>query len=151
MAELELMDFFKIMIMVQLFYAFAMTGAAYVMPDGTFYQLERWSQITDEISLQGTSEQIQNSMESQTQIPVIDAGALVFYSGNILLDLLLNFAFAVPQMFGMLITGITILLPGINAGLSTVVQLFVSVAFIVLYFLGLMQLIMGIRSGGRVA
>ena len=62
------------------------------------------------------------------------------------LDLLLNFAFAIPEMIGMLINGIQRLL-NIDGYLFAAVELFFSVLMVALYFIGIVQLLGGMRSG----
>ena len=143
---MKIIDLFKLMMIVQLFYAFAITGISYALPDNSKNYVTSFSDITETLNLEGMSSDIQDSVETQTNIPVIELGALVFYSGNILIDLLLNFAFAIPQMIGMLINGILFLI-NVDSFIFALVQLFASVVIMVIYFLGLIQLITGIRSG----
>lgn len=142
----NIMNLFKIVMLVQLFYAFAITLVAYGLPVEARVYSTAYSDLANEISLESVGAEIETSLQSQTDIPIIELGALVFYSGNILLDLLLNFAFAIPQMIGMLINGIMTLL-SVDSYIFAVVQLFFSVVIMVMYFLGIMELITGLRSG----
>lgn len=137
---------FKVVILIMLFYSFGITIFAYTIPTEALPYVSSFSDITDEISLQSVSEEVQDSVQKQTNIPVIEIGALVFYSGNILIDLILNFAYAIPQMIGLLINGILLLL-NIDSYIFAVVELFAAVVVSVLYFIGIIQLLMGIRSG----
>lgn len=143
---METMQLFKTILIVQLFFSFAITGIVYYIPDDAKNMVSSFSDVASDIDLDSVGNEVQDALERQTNIPVIDVGALVFYSGNILLDLLLNFAFAIPQMFGLIIYGLTriISLPVYMVGL---VELFTGVTIIALYFVSLMQLITGIRSG----
>lgn len=149
----DMMQLFRTVILVQLFYAFAITGLVYVLDvadtdvggDAVSYATG-FSDIADELSLTSVSEDVQGSIQQQTNIPVVELGALVFYSGNILIDLLLNFAFAIPQMMTMLVQGLLMLF-NFDTYIWVLVQLFLSVVVIVLYFIGLMQLLIGVRSG----
>lgn len=144
---MNIMDLFKAVIIIQLFYSFAITGLTHALPADSLDYVTGFSDITDSINLETVSEDVQESIQRQTDIPVIEMGALVFYSGNILIDLMLNFAFAVPEMIGMLVNGIMILFLGIDSYLFAIVQLFASVVIIVVYFISLMQLLTSIRSG----
>lgn len=137
---------FKVIVTIQLFYAFAITGLSYAMPSDSLNYVTGFSDITESISLQSVSTDVQDSLEQQTNIPVIELGALVFYSGNILIDLLLNFAFAVPQMLGMLVNGIMLLF-NVDSYIFALVELFSAVIFGVGYIIGLIQLLVGVRSG----
>lgn len=137
--------FFVAVILVQLFYSFAITLLAYALPASAIHYVTGFSELSGgDLGSVGSS--VQASLDRQTNIPVIEIGALVFYSGNILLDLLLNFAFAIPQMLGMLVNGIMLLL-NVDSYIFAVVQLFASVVVTVMYFIGLMNLLVSIRSG----
>jgi len=142
----ELMDSFKVIIIVMLFYSFAITTLAYVIPDGAKDYVKIYSDVAETISLNGTAAKVQDSITRQTNLPIIELGAMVFYSGNIVIDLMLNFAFAIPQMLGMFINGIFTLI-NLDSYLFAIVQLFASVAVLVWYFISLIQLLTGIRSG----
>lgn len=140
------MKLFTSIVIVQLFYSFVITGMAYSIPDDAKQYVTGFSDITDELSLESVGADIQEGVESQTSIPVIELGALIFYSGNILIDLLLNFAFAIPEMIGMLINGLMMLF-SIDSVLFALVQLFATATITVVYLIGILQLIAGIRSG----
>lgn len=142
----NIMNLFIGILTVQLFYAFAITAVTYNLPDDTLDYVTSFSDISEEISLESVGEQVQESVEQQTNIPVVELGALVFYSGNILIDLILNFAFAIPEMIALLITSFSVVFP-MAASLAVLVQLFISTMFIVFYFIGIIQLLTGIRSG----
>jgi len=140
------MSLFKIMIVVNLFFAVAITLVAYAIPASARNYVEPFSEMSDKISLNDTTTKVQSSIQRQTNIPVIELGALVFYSGNIIIDLLLNFAFALPEMVGLVISGLGLLI-NLDTFIVASVQLFISALMIVLYFIGLIQLLTGIRSG----
>lgn len=141
-----MMNLFKTIILVQLFYAFAITMFTYSLPAESLNYVTGFSDITNSIDLETTSQQVQESITDQTNIPVVEIGALIFFSGNIIIDLLLNFAFAIPEMLGMLINGLMILI-NVDSDLFAIVQLFASVVVTVLYFIGIIQLLTSIRSG----
>lgn len=142
----NIMDFFKVMIIVQLFFAVSITILTQTLPADSLNYVTSFSDIAEDVSLEGTSAQVEDSLSRQTNIPVIEIGALVFYSGNILIDLLFNFAFAVPEMVHLVIAGILFLF-NVDNGIFLQVQLFSTVAIMVLYFIGVIQLLTGIRSG----
>ena len=85
------MDVFKGIIIIQLFYAVAISLIAHAMPAGALDYVTGFSDAGTQIDVEGVASDVQSSLESQTDIPVIELGALVFYSGNILIDLLINF------------------------------------------------------------
>jgi len=145
----NMMDWFKAIIIVMLFYSFAITLLTYALPEQAKPFINPFSDVANEIDLESTSSQIRGSVEAQTNIPVVELGALVFYSGNILVDLLLNFAFAIPQMIGLIINGVMLML-NVDSYVFAVVEIFSAVIITVLYFIGLIQLITSVRSGRMV-
>lgn len=144
------MDLFKMVIIIQLFYAFAITLLVYAVPADSLNYVTSFQDLATDIDLETVSTDIQDSVQDQLDIPVVELGALIFYSGNIIIDLLLNFFFAIPQMIGLFINGFMMLF-NVDSYLFAVVELFSGVIVTVLYFIGLIQLLGNIRSGGRIA
>lgn len=146
MGSSNIMDYFKIMILVQILFSFGITGFTYSLPSDTLDYVTGFSDVSGKIDLNSVSGELEGSLSSQKNIPIIEIGALVFYSGNILIDLLVNFMFAIPEMIGLVINGVCIML-NVDSYIFALVQIFASVAISVAYILGLIQLITGIRSG----
>ena len=111
------------------------------------YAVTGFSSITDTINLETVNTRVQSSVDSQIDIPIIELGALVFYSGNIFIDLILNFAFAIPEMIAILVNGIFLLF-SLDSQVWAVVQLFASVAMGVVYLIGVLALLVNVRSRG---
>lgn len=146
MAKDNIISIFKVVLLVQLFFAFAITTIAYAMPSSAKHHIDSWSDLSDRINLTSVSEDVSDGLEQQTNIPILDIGALIFYSGNILIDLILNFAFAIPEMLGLIIFGISRLIE-LDPQIIVIVQSFTSVAVLVMYFLSVIQLLTGLRTG----
>lgn len=144
------MKLFQTVLVIQLFYALAITlttyGLAAAGSDLINAQIDPFSEVTDDLNLETVSGELEDSLTRQTNIPVVELGALVFYSGNILLDLMLNFAFAIPEMIGMLVNGLGLLF-NLDSYIFVVVELFAGILVMAMYFIGLIQLLTGIRSG----
>jgi len=140
----------KSMIIVQLFYAIAITIIAQVMPPDNSQYVTSFQELADEINEQNVASTMQSGLDSTLDIPALDVGALVFYSGNIIIDLLLNFISAIPQMFYLLMTAILYLFQ-INAFLTAQFILFASTIITVLYVIGAISLLSTIRSGRVIA
>lgn len=138
--------YFETLIIMQLFYAFAVTVIVYSMPADTVNYI---SVFQTNVDLEGTSVKIQENLQKQMDIPVVDLGALVFYSGNIFVDLLLNFMTAIPQMFSLLLTGLFTFL-NIDAYIATQLKLFTTTLLTITYVLMLLKFIMQIRSRGTI-
>ena len=140
------MTLFKTMILVQLFFSFSITMITHAIPTSELVYVTSFSSLKNDIDAGDVSQEIQDSLDRQTNIPLIDVGAMVFYSGNIIIDLMLNFFFAVPEMIFLLIDGIARLI-SINVLFQNELQAFASAVIVILYFLGLIQLITGLRAG----
>lgn len=144
------MELFKVTLLMMLFYSVSMNILVYSMPSDTLDYVTGFSDLLGSTDLESVSTTVQESVEQQTNLPVVELGALVFYSGNILIDLILNFAFAIPQMISLIITGLLMIF-SIDAYIINYVQLFATVTVTVFYFIGVIQLLTGIRSGRIIA
>lgn len=140
------MDWFKVIMIVQLFYAVAITIMVHTVPVDMLNYVTGYGDLADRISIAGTMEEFQSSVNSQTNMPLIEVGALVFYTGNILMDLLLNFAFAVPGMISLFLQGFMSIF-GLNIHVGAALQTFIAGVVGIMYLMGIIQLITGIRSG----
>lgn len=141
---------FKSVLWVMLFYSVAINIIIYSLPAGAINYADFFTDTIDESNLNYNSitADVQSGLDQQSNVPLIEVGALVFYSGNILVDLILNFVTAIPQMIGLLINGITSLFGnGIDATVLGLVQGFATAAVTIFYILGLINLTTGIRSG----
>ena len=140
----NIMDGFKVTLLVMAFYSVAITIIAYSLPTDSKDFISTYELVN--FKYQDMGDKMQNSLSKQTNVPIIDLGALVFFSGNILIDLLVNFLYAIPQMIGLLIKIFTTIF-NVDGGLIIIVQTFSSVIITALYVVGLIQLLAGIRSG----
>lgn len=139
------MNLLKGILVVMLFYSFAVTILSYSLPTETLDYLEPFKTKTA-TSLSDTVAEVESSIDRQLNIPVIEIGALVFYSGNIVIDLFLNFIFAVPEMLTILTNGL-ILIVNFPDYLVDTVQTFAFSVFSIFYILAVIQLLLGVRSG----
>lgn len=147
---METMDAFKGILIMSLFYSFSITSIAYYMPPESINHVQMFSNINSQISLDSVSQEVEGSLQRQTNLPLIELGALVFYSGNILIDMLLNFAFALPQMVVMLIAGVLYLFPTIPIFIKSQITIFSTSILMILYMVGIIQLLTNIRATGKV-
>lgn len=144
-----LMTFFTAMVLVQLFYSFSVTSMSYALgTDGEVYGILGYLELdSGNNDLSEISGEIQESLEVQTDIPVVELGSLVFYSGNIIIDLLLNFVFAIPEMITTLFSLLNIFINA-DAFLWTQIQLILFVLVTVSYLISIIGLLTSMRSGG---
>lgn len=141
------MDYFKAILLIQLFFSFCITILAYSLPADSINYVDPFSSVADKINPQNVSNQIESSTRSALKVPVIELGALIFYSGNILIDMMLNFVYAVPEMIGLLLHGFNMLF-NIDTTILNSIQIFISVLCTILYFIGIFTLLTNIRGRG---
>jgi len=137
-------------IILQLFYSFGITllSHAIIGMDPTYSAyLSPYSESAT--SIKNITNQIEGSLSSQMNIPVIDLGALVFYSGNIIVDLMMNFFFAVPSLFTLAINTILNIFP-LDAYLATYFKLFLFSIFSILYFISVLAFLTNLRARGSI-
>jgi hypothetical protein len=142
------LDSLKTVLLVMLFYSFAITVLNYALPGDMHHYMYPFSEMgSGGYGLNETASRIQSNLEKQTRAPVIDLAALSFYSGNILIDLMLNFVFAIPQMISLLLMAFAVLF-NFDAVIISHIQAFTTVAMCVVTFIGLIQGIVSLRSSG---
>ena len=146
MANTSIVDGFKVLIIVMAFYSLCITVVTYAIPTAAQHQILPYSELSNDMDIENVNSEIQDTLTRQTDMSVLEVGALVFYSGNILVDLLLNFVYAVPQMLGLIVHGITTLL-NLDTYLFAYVEGFAFVVMTALYIIGIIQLLTGVRSG----
>lgn len=128
-----------------IFYGTSMTILSYTLPSGMINYIEPF-QSSNSPDISSVASDVQASLDNQLNIPVIDLGAMLFYSGNIIIDLFLNFAFAVPSMLTMLFNGLLFFIHLPN-NVAETVQFCAFTTFSIVYVLSVVSLLVGIRSG----
>jgi len=139
-------NIFKTIILAQLFFAVVMTGYTNIVPTDAIDVIDPFTDLAEKTDAEDINSQVQSNLERQTDLPVVELGALVFFSGNILLDFILNFAFALPAMLQLLINSVLMLI-NVPSQVATVLVTFVGVAVSVLYFISIINFVVGLRSG----
>lgn len=150
MVELSGFNAFKVTLMVMLFYGVSITIIAYTIPSGAASYSQSLTEGVSDSNLDyvSISEEVQSSLTQQKNIPLIDVGSLVFYSGNILLDLFLNFLGAIPQLLIAFINSIlTLFGGGLSAQFMEIILGFGTAAIGIFYVIQIMEIIIGVRSG----
>lgn len=139
-------SYFKVVLTIQLFWSFLFTILLATMPTASLTHLQVFSNQDAQIDISSVSTDIEDSIDDQLNIPLVDTGSLLFYSGNIVIDLMLNFLTAVPSMFTLLLEGLFLIIP-VDAYLQNWIKLFTFALVGVMYMLGLMSFLSSFRSG----
>lgn len=138
--------FFIRAIEVMALYSLMITLLVHSIPseDLTYvYELQGKPAYSD---LDNISSKFQESIGQQRSFGVVEAGALALTSGNILMDLILNFFGAVPSMASIIVNGILIFLNVANP-LKNALLTFVTAIIGIIYIIGIILLVVNIRSG----
>lgn len=121
------------LLIMQIFYGAAVTLIVAVLPlSGA--QMAWFNDPSGVMSFTTTASAIESGLNNTTQIPLLDFGALVFYSSNLLFNLIVNIVFAVPFMLTTFLDIFFYFLP-IDYSLQVIVKLiFIPVVSILYYF-----------------
>lgn len=144
-------DFFKAVIVIQLVFGLGATMIAYSLPSQTYLEISQ--QITPEEmeSIQNISgnftEKIENIRNPPIDLPFVDTAFILFYTGNLVIDAFINSLFAIPSMATVVVTGFGIFFP-IHPEYQTLLSLFVYAFVAVIYIIGIIGVIMNLRSQG---
>jgi len=142
------MDWFGEILIVQLIFAFAITGIVYALPADSVNYVSNF-QTDHNVDLESVSTDMQGSVDQQMNLPLLDLGALVFYSGNILIDLIMRLLFAIPEMVS-IIVGTVFMFIGIDAFIVAQIQLVIWACISAIYMIGIFSFLMNIRSRGSI-
>lgn len=106
------------------------------------YQLQGTPTYKD---LDGFGDKFQSSIEQQRSFGVVEIGALALYSGNILVDLILNFFTALPSMATIIVNGLFMFL-NVAAPIKEAALKFVYLIVGIIYLILIITLLLDIRS-----
>ena len=142
---MEITDLFKASIIVMIFFSVSVNGINYYLPADVRDGLDPYTDVASHMNVTGIDQQLQASLQKQTKIPIVELGAMIFYSGNIFIDLLMNFAFAIPEMLSILVYGILQIL-NVETELVKMIVTFSQISLTAIYVISLIQMVVGIRS-----
>lgn len=136
---------FVFLLIVQMFYAFSITIFVPLIPEAQQNQIVMYTDEQGVISFSTIGTEITGAVGSQSTIPFADIGALIFYSTSLILNLVVNFFTAIPQMVTWLLVGLFEFIPITDSIQINVKMLFTAMITILYYFL-LILFIMGART-----
>jgi hypothetical protein len=143
---MALFDFFVAVVIVSMFWAFAITTIVYSLPIEQRGFVAPFSTATNtDIGAMGQS--ISAGTQQQKNIPQTTAGPLTYFSGIFFIDLMSNFLQAIPQMLTLLIYGLLFFFP-IDVVLKTSVTMTVQIIASAIYGLAILNVIINMFSGG---
>lgn len=141
---------FVYLLITQMFWAFCVTLFVPLIPDVQQQQVIMFTDSQGVISFGTLSSTVQGAVNDQSTIPFLDLGTLIFYSTSILLNLVLNFITAIPQMILLLLVTLFTFLPFTSSLQVSVKEIFL-VMITVLYYLLLIFYITAQRTQSGMA
>lgn len=144
-------DFFKAVIIIQLVFGLGATMIAYSLPEQTYLTISQQVTPEDIESMEDLSGNFTESIEAiqnpPVDLPFVDTAFILFYTGNLVIDAFINSLFAIPSMATVLVKGFTIFFP-IDPTYESLLSLFVYSLIAILYIIGIIGVIMNLRSQG---
>ena len=122
-----------------------MTTFAYTLPEDQIQFVSIYLDNPTAGVLRDISLDVEQNIGNQLSLPVLDTVTLIMFTGNILVDLILNFLTALPSMFILLIEGIALFVP-IEATLLQTFEMLLWVTATVLYLIAITSTIANLRS-----
>lgn len=136
---------FVFILMVQLFWSFGITIFAHTIPIEQQQFVSIYLDNPTGDTLQNIPLEVEDNTRNQLEIPVLDTVTLIMFTGNILMDLILNFLTAIPTMFILLVEGIVTFIP-IEATLLKTLKLLLWVTATILYMIAIVTTLSNLRS-----
>jgi len=143
-------DYFVAIIVFQLFFGAGISMLAYSLPSdpqGISYTV--LAEPKHEINIKTVGQDLKDSAEQQVNLPLVDLGALVFYSGNIVMDMVLNSVFAVPEVVTLGFDIVMGYFP-IDVTLQNYIKIVIFAVIMALYVIGILAFVMNMRSGAPI-
>lgn len=142
--------YFKYVLIVQLFFGFGYTMITTFAPNTTDTNL--FGAVANSLTLEdvaGDSGQIQDTLQAQTDVPILSGASLVGLSAMLIVKLILNTFFAFPLMIGLLIEGSLFFL-NLDPVLSSLLLQFIIGLASVLYVLAIISYLLKLRTTTQV-
>ena len=139
------LQLFTTLLLVQLFWSLGVSLIVPNMPNATANQVVMFTNSNNVIELGTLQSSISQGITDQQNIPLLEVGALVFYSSATILNIMINFFTAIPQMVTLLMTVLFIFIP-LGTSLQITLQTWVFAIVTVLYFVALFTFLMGTRT-----
>jgi len=141
------LQMFTALLLVQLFYALAVTLIVPTLPGISAYQVVAYTNSMGQTTISTAYAAVQGGVTNSQAIPLLAFGALIFYSAQIIINLMINFFTAIPQMITILFTTLFHLLPFANGAITTGFIAMFQVIVSIIYFIAVLTFLMSIVSG----
>ncbi len=141
----ETTDFFTRAIEVMAIYSIMITLLIHALPaEDRDFVLELQASPAF-IELGDMSNEFQTGIQQQKSFGVVEFGALALFSGNILIDLILNFFTALPSMATIIMNGVLMFM-NLSDPIRNAVMFFTYAIVGIIYLISIILLLINIRS-----
>jgi len=145
----SIMKYFATMMLAQFFISLVITSIVYSLPADVRNAADSFNNQSSRLSINDVATDLETGVQAQTNVPIIDTAALVYYSGNQIIDFLMNWAFGLPVVLNLIIDGIMMLF-GLNVDLLAILKVALSALLGALYLFGLLEFILNMRGSGSI-
>jgi hypothetical protein len=128
-----------------MFYSFAVSVFVPQIPDIQQNQIIQYTDARGVVNFSTLATTMESAVSSQSTVPFLELGALIFFSSSILINLVLNFITAIPQMLTWLLDGLFEFLPVAETIQISVKGIFIVMTTIIYYLLFVLY-ILGVRT-----
>lgn len=148
---MALIKWFTFLVILQLFYSFGVTTLTYALAPFGIQTMTVTLQPFQNETVEGTeiASRIESATQSKINVPLVDLAFLVVYTGNIFIDLVMNFLTALPGMFNLLVDGLCLLF-NVDAYYAVSIKLFIFILLTVTYFISIIVFLLNLRSRGSI-
>jgi hypothetical protein len=140
------LSFIKALILISAFYSFTVTIIAHTLPEPPIPLFSEIQRQANNYELSDVAEKIRGTYETQTNLPMVEMAAIIFYSGNLLIDLLANFITAIPSMFTLLVE-VVFWIVNVPAPIASLIKLVIYVGATAIYLATLINILVTLRTG----
>jgi hypothetical protein len=142
----EGLQLFTTFLLVQLFYALAVTLIVPTLPDASLNQVVMFTNSNNVIQISTLKSSLETGVTGQSNIPLLEFGAMIFYTSNIIINLMLNFFTAIPQMITALVSAFLYFVPIVPIKMQQSLIMLVQAILSIIYSIAILTFIMGARS-----
>ena len=140
----------RLLVIIMVIYSAGMTIFTHALPADTRDQLRPFQGPTDTLPDETINSLVDSTFLQLSDIPLINVGALVFYTGNMFVDFIVNFVTALPQIFTLLLNVLSLVGINIDAEILLAIQAMATIILSVSFVLGIIELWIDIRSGRQI-
>jgi hypothetical protein len=143
------LGYFVAIVMISLLYGFGSTILTYALnPYGVNSNILN-SFSSPSANITNITNNVQSNLQSQMKIPIVGDLSLIFYSGNIMVDMIMNTFLALPEIIT-IIVNVLINFVVVDAYLGMELKIIILANVTVVYVINIIAFLLQIRSRAMV-